>query len=279
MVDKLVDDLLTGPRPVDLVANFSSLLPAAVICDFLGVPFPDRDRFGGWILTLTQHDATAEQQAGAFGNLFEYMDALVAAKEAEPTDDLLGQLADVQIRQGELTRQEVVVIGLLLLSAGFDTTASSIALGVVSLLDNPSQLDRLRRDPSLVQPAVEELFRHQNTLQFGVGRVAVEDVELGGRLIRAGEGVILLTPSGGRDEKAYPRPDELDVGRQGPDPMTFGHGIHNCVGKFLARVELQVAIGTLVRRIPGLRLAVPAAELSYRDNSLVYSPRELPVTW
>ncbi|MEV8633596.1 cytochrome P450 [Streptosporangium sp. NPDC051023] len=279
MVDGLVDDLLTGPRPVDLIANFSSLLPAAVICDFLGVPFPDRDRFGKWILTLIERDATAEQQTKAFGNLFEYMYALVAAKEAEPTDDLLGQLAGVQIRQGELTRQEVVVIGLMLLAAGFDTTASSIALGVLSLLENPSQLDRLRNDPSLIQSAVEEIFRYQNTLQFGIGRVAVEDVELGGRLIRAGEGVILLTPSGGRDEKAYARPDELDIGRQGLDPMTFGHGIHNCVGKFLARVELQVAIGTLVRRIPGLRLAVPAAELPYRDNSLVFSPRELPVTW
>jgi cytochrome P450 len=277
--DDLVDSLLAGPSPVDLVANFSSPLPASVICEFLGVPFPDRDRFGRWILTLIERDAGPQQQAAAFESLFEYMYVLVAAKEAEPTDDLLGRLAGDQIRQGELTQQEVVVIGLMLLAAGFDTTASSIALGVLALLENPSQLDRLRADPSLIESAVEEILRHQNTMQFGIGRVAIEDVELGGQLIRAGEGVVLLTPSAGRDERAYPRPDALDIGREGPDPLTFGHGIHNCVGKFLARVELQVAIGTLVRRIPGLRLATPADKLPYRENSLVYSPRELPVTW
>jgi cytochrome P450 len=116
-------------------------------------------------------------------------------------------------------------------------------------------------------------------MQYGVGRVAVAEVEVGGQLIRPGEGVILLTPSAGRDGSAFPRPDEFDIGRDGPDHMTFGHGLHNCVGKFIARVELQIALGTLFRRIPGLRLAVPLDELTYRNNSLVFSARELPVTW
>jgi cytochrome P450 len=279
MVDGLVGQLLAMPRPVDLVAHYTSLLPQMVICEFLGVPFPDRDKFGKWILMLIERNATPEEQAAAFTGLIEYMYGLVAAKEAEPTDDLLGQLAEVYIRQGELTTQEVVVIGLMMLSAGFDTTASSIALGVLALLENPDQLARLRREPELIESAVEETLRHQNTMQYGIGRVAIEDVELGGQLIRAGEGVVLLTPSAGRDAAAYPDPDKFDIGRTGPDPMTFGHGIHNCIGKFLARVELQVAIGTLVTRVPGLRLAVPAADLPYRGTSLVYSPRELQVTW
>ncbi|GGO99499.1 cytochrome P450 [Wenjunlia tyrosinilytica] len=279
MVDALLDDLLAGPPSADLVARFSSPLPAMVICEFLGVPYPDRDRFGKWVLTLTGRDASSEQQTEAMTQLFTYMYALVEAKEAEPGDDLLGQLAGNEIRDGELTRQEVVVIGLMLLSAGFDTTASSIALSVLALLENPEQAERLTAEPALLPSAAEELLRHQNVLQYGVGRVASEDVEVAGQLIRAGEGVILLTPSGGRDPDAYPLPDGLDIGRQGPDPMTFGHGIHNCVGKFLARVEIQVAVGTLFRRIPGLRLAVPVGELPFRDDSMVYSPCVLPVTW
>ncbi|HET6480017.1 MAG TPA: cytochrome P450 [Actinoplanes sp.] len=279
IVDELIDRLLVGPRPVDLVASYASLLPQMVICEFLGVPFPDRDKFGAWILLLIERDGTPEEQAAAFTGLIEYMHVLVEAKEQAPTDDLLGKLAEVHIANGELTRQEVVVIGLMMLSAGFDTTASSIALGVLALLENPDQLERLRADPELIEPAVDEILRFQNTMQFGVGRVAAEDIELGGQLIKAGEGVVLLTPSAGRDGTAYPEPEKFDIGRAGPDPMTFGHGIHNCVGKFLARVELQVAIGTLVRRAPGLRLTKPATELPYRDNSLVYSPRELEVTW
>jgi cytochrome P450 len=279
IVDDLVERLLAGPRPVDLVSQYTSLLPQMVICEFLGVPFPARDKFGRWILMLIERNTTPEEQAEAFTSLIQYMHGLVTAKEAEPTDDLIGQLARVHIRQGELTTQEVVVIGLMMLSAGFDTTASSIALGVLDLLDNPDQLKRLRQDPELIGSAVEEILRHQNVMQHGIGRVAIEDIELGGKLIRAGEGVVLLTPSGGRDAAAYPDADKFDIGRDGPDPMTFGHGIHNCIGKFLARVELQEAIGTLVRRVPGLRLAVPAAELPYRVNSLVYSPRELRVTW
>ncbi|WP_327065612.1 cytochrome P450 [Kitasatospora sp. NBC_01250] len=279
MVDGLLDDLLAGPPAADLVARFASPLPAMVICEFLGVPYPDRDKFGGWILALIEREGAPEELAQALTDLFAYMYELVAAKEAEPTDDLLGQLAGNEIRNGELTQQEVVVIGLMLLSAGFDTTASSISLSVLALLENPAQAERLVADPSLVPGAVEELLRHQNVLQYGIGRVAAEDVELRGQLIRAGEGVVLLTPSAARDADAYPDPDTLDVGREGVDPMTFGHGIHNCVGKFLARVELQVAIGTLFSRLPGLRLVTPVTELPFRDGSMVYSPRELPVTW
>lgn len=215
MVDGLLDDLLAGPPAADLVARFASPLPAMVICEFLGVPYPDRDKFGGWILALIEREGAPEELAQALTDLFAYMYELVAAKEAEPTDDLLGQLAGNEIRNGELTQQEVVVIGLMLLSAGFDTTASSISLSVLALLENPAQAERLVADPSLVPGAVEELLRHQNVLQYGIGRVAAEDVELRGQLIRAGEGVVLLTPSAARDADAYPDPDTLDVGREG----------------------------------------------------------------
>ncbi|NLU76567.1 cytochrome P450 [Streptomyces sp. HNM0575] len=280
LVDERVDRLLAGPRPVDLVTTFARPVPLTVVCELLGVPYRDRIAFGRWINTLVETSTTQARRDAAAGALFRYMHKLVSDKEREPTDDVLGRLTGNQLRNGEVGHDEVVVTGMMLLSAGYDTTASSIALTTLALLEHPEEFARLRENTDeLIAGAVEELLRHQNVMQCGVGRVATEDVEICGQHIAAGEGLIVLLSSADRDETVYPEADRLDITRAGSTPLAFGHGIHSCIAKFLSRVELQVALGTLARRIPTLKLAGRAEELKFRDTAIVYSLRELPVTW
>lgn len=279
LVDERVDALLAGPQPADLVSAFARPIPLTVVCELLGVPYKDRMAFGRWIGTLVETTSSQAHRNAAAGALFGYLTKLVAQKEKEPSDDVLGLLVENQLKTGEIKREEVVVIGMMLLSAGYDTTASSIALSVLALLEHPDQLVKLRENPDLVVGAVEELLRHQNVMQCGVGRVAKEDVEIAGQVIRAGEGVIALLSSADRDESVYADADRLDIARKESTPLAFGHGIHSCVAKFLSRVELQVAVLTLITRIPTMKLAKPAEELRFRDGAIVYSLRELPVTW
>ncbi len=188
LVDEKVDALLRGPQPVDLVTHFARPIPLTVVCELLGVPYKDRLAFGRWINTLVETTSSQAHRNAAAGALFGYLTKLVAQKEKEPTDDVLGRLVTNQMAAGELERGEAVVIGMMLLSAGYDTTASSIALSILTLLEHPEQLAKLRENPDLIVGAVEELLRHQNVMQCGVGRVAKVDVEIAGQQIRAGRG-------------------------------------------------------------------------------------------
>ncbi|GGU31739.1 cytochrome P450 [Lentzea flava] len=279
LVDERIDAILKMPQPVDLVTHFARPIPLTVVCELLGVPYKDRLAFGRWINTLVETTSSQAHRNAAAGALFGYLTKLVAQKEKEPTDDVLGRLVSNQMAAGELKREEAVVIGMMLLSAGYDTTASSIALSILTLLEHPDQLVKLRENPDLIVGAVEELLRHQNVMQCGVGRVAKVDLEIAGQPIKAGEGIIALLSSADRDESVYSDPDTLDITRKDSTPLAFGHGIHSCIAKFLSRVELQVALLTLITRIPTLALAKPADELRFRDGAIVYSLRELPVTW
>jgi cytochrome P450 len=217
----------------------------------------------------------------AQNELFEYLDRLIGAKLDEPADDLLSQLAVERVRTGELTRHELARMGMLLLVAGHETTANMIALGTTALLMNPDQFAALRDtdDPRLISGSVEEMLRYLTIVHSGRRRVAVEDIEIGGQVIRAGDGVVLATDAGNRDEQQFPDADRLDVHRDARRHVAFGFGVHQCLGQPLARVELQVVYGTLYRRIPGLRLAKPFAEIPFKHDALVYGVYELPVTW
>lgn len=279
LVDARIDAMLAMEPPVDLVAEYAKEVPLSVICKLLGVPYRDRVAFGRWVNKLNEPTANPSVNKGAASSLFQYLRRLVTAKAKHPTDDLLGWLAGEHLAKGEITREEITAMAMMLLSAGYDTSASAISLSVMTLLENPDEFARLRDDPSLINSAVEELLRHQNIMQWGVGRVAAEDVEIAGQRIPAGDGVILLLPSADRDDAAHPDADRLDITRETEISLSFGHGMHSCVGKFLTRVEMQVAIGTLVRRVPTLKLAAPIEELHYRDAAITYSVRELPVTW
>jgi cytochrome P450 len=222
--------------------------------------------------------STPEEAVAAGDELKEYLVRLLDRKADEPSDDLLSRLV---VEQAEtMTRAQIADMGVLLLVAGHETTANMIALGTLTLLQHPDQLAELREgDPELVKSAVEELLRYLTIVHSGRRRVATEDVEVGGRLIKAGEGVIVATDSGNRDEKAFPDPDVLDIHRDARRHIAFGYGVHQCLGQPLARVELQVVYGTLYRRVPTLRLAVPLEQVRFKHDMLVYGVHELPVSW
>ncbi|GAA0821506.1 cytochrome P450 [Streptosporangium amethystogenes subsp. fukuiense] len=262
-----------GPQ-VDLVTAFAKPIPAIVICELLGVPYEDRGFFQENIDKFLGGEVGDEELIAAYTATQNYLAELVAAKRANPTDDVLSDLLD-----SNLTDEELQGMALILLSAGFDTTANMLALGTFALLRNPEQLAALRADPTLTDRAVEELLRYLSVAkQFY--RVALEDVELGGQTIRAGTTVILSLNTADRDPERFADPHVLDLRRQDGGHLAFGHGIHQCLGQQLARVEMRVAFPALLNRFPTLRLAVPAEEVALRPETAdIYGVKSLPVTW
>jgi cytochrome P450 len=206
---------------------------------------------------------------------------LLEDKLKKPADDLLSRLAVERLSTGELTIVQAADLAVLLLIAGHETTANMISLGTLALLANPDQLIELQKnpDPKFVAGAVEELLRYLTISHSGRRRVATEDVEVGGQLIRAGEGVIVANDSGNRDPAAFPGPDTLDLRRPARHHLAFGFGPHQCLGQPLARVELQIVYGTLYRRLPTLRLAVGLDQIDFKQDMLVYGVHRLPVEW
>lgn len=281
IADRLIDEMLAGPVPADLVAAFALPLPSLVICQLLGVPYADHDFFQRVSRMLVNRDTPAETAEQAQGELLGYLDRLIERKLADPGDDLLSRVAAERVRTGEMSRQELAAMGILLLIAGHETTANMIALGTFALLTHPDQLAAVRDadDPRLIVAAVEELMRYLSIVQSGRRRVAIEDIEVAGQVIRAGEGIILPTEAANRDAAMFPGPDTLDVHRDARGHIAFGFGVHQCLGQPLARVELQVVYGTLYRRIPTLALAADPAQVPFKHDSFVYGVYELPVTW
>jgi cytochrome P450 len=280
ITDDLIDTMLAGPAPVDLVRALALPLPSLVICRLLGVPYEDHDFFQRNSSLLIHPQASPEEVAGANEALRGLLDGLVAAKLADPADDMLSELA-ARVRAGELTQRDAADMGVTLLVAGHETTANMIALGTVALLENPDQLAVLREtdDPKAVARAVEELLRYLTIVHKGRPRVALEDIEIGGETIRAGDGIIVYPGTGNWDAEVFPEPERLDIGRDARRHIAFGFGVHQCLGQPLARVELQVVYGTLYRRIPTLRLATGVGQLPFKEDGLVYGVYELPVTW
>ncbi|MEU2396250.1 cytochrome P450 [Streptomyces sp. NPDC007369] len=260
-----------GGTETDLVTAFAQPVPALVICELLGVPFADRETFQRHVHTLMSLDVSPEDRVAAVTGMHRYMLDLVCTKRAAPTDDLLGDLT-----ASDLTDEELAGLGGFLLGAGLDTTANMLAHGTFALLTHPEQLAALRADPDLAESAAEELMRYLSVAHTMV-RVALEDVELDGRTIKAGETVTLSVEAANRDPERFADPDTLDIRRKATGQLGFGHGIHQCLGAQLARVEMCVALPALVRRFPALRLAVPAAEVPLRTGMNVYGVHRLPV--
>ncbi|MFE4663444.1 cytochrome P450 [Streptomyces sp. NPDC056716] len=280
IVDDLIDEMLAGPTPVDLMKAFALPVPSLVICALLGVPYADHDFFQENSRTLIRQSGPPGEREAAFARLVGYLEGLLGEKEAHPGEDLLSELAG-RVVAGELTRTEAAQTGVLLLVAGHETTANMIALGTAVLLDHPEQLALLRDtdDPELIAAAVEELLRYLTIAHHGRRRVVLEDIEFGGQLIRAGEGLVLPNELGNRDPAVFPDPDRLDLAGGNRRHVAFGFGVHQCLGQPLARMELQVVYGTLYRRIPNLRLATARDDLSFKDDGAVYGVHELTVTW
>jgi cytochrome P450 len=262
-----------GP-PADLVTAFAKPIPAIIICELLGVPYEDRGSFQEQVESFLNGETNEEELIAAYTGTQRYLAELVAAKRANPTDDVLSELTD-----SDLTDEELQGVSLILLAAGLDTTANMLALGTFALLQNPAQLAALRADPTLTDRAVEELLRYLSVAKTFM-RTALEDVELGGQTIKAGTTVVLSYNTANRDPERFADPHVLDFQRQYGGHLAFGHGIHQCLGQQLARVEMRVAFPALVNRFPTLRLAVPAEDVGLRPETAdIYGVKSLPVTW
>ena len=279
IANQLLDEMITNGPPADLVTEFAQKFPALVMCELFGSPYADHH----FIMTcaagrhgLSQSTANALSSAQ---ELLDYCRRLIERKCAEPGDDMLTRLIDAQVKPGTLTVEEFAHIAAMLLRAGHDTTANMISLGTLLLLQHPAELAALRADFSLINGAVEELLRYLSPVQFVPRRIALEDVEIDGVVIRKGEGVFALTPAANRDPNVFPEPERFDVRRDASGHLAFGFGIHQCLGQILARVELQVVFPLLLRRLPELRIAGTAAEIRFKNDSQIVGVYALPVAW
>ena len=286
LVDGAIDEILTaGDRQVDLVPTLALKIPATVLSELLGVPHENRDHFVGQIGAMLDNgdpndteapersQRIAEEVHGYVTELFERELA-----RAEPRDDIMGQLA-AAYKRGEVSRKDAVSTGFLVITAGFDTTANAAALGVLTLLMHPAESAKLQADPSLLANAIEELLRWLSHVHLVIARVALEDIEIGGVTIPAGEGIMPLNFSANRDEAHFHDPDAFKIERAARDHLAFGYGVHQCQGQTLARMELSVIFETLFRRIPGLRLAVDSSEIELKMSARIHGVKSLPVTW
>ncbi|MGE0232143.1 MAG: cytochrome P450 [Flavobacteriaceae bacterium] len=279
---KLIDDMLAHGGPLDFVPHFALALPVEVMCELLGVPVDDREYFAGLSNEATGNAESSEKSAEAGRKLNEYIDGLLDVKDKEPENDLLSRLVVNQLRTGALSRADIISLGRLMLIAGHETTAHQITHSTLMMFLYPEQRKELQEtdDPRLIRNAVEEFLRFASITHNGRRRVATEDVEVGGQLIRAGEGVIVMTNMADRDETVFEEPNKLDIHRHNArQHMAFGFGIHQCMGQLLSRVELQIVHSILWKRMPNLQLNGGVEDLGYIENTSVLGIKTLPVAF
>ncbi|SFI25387.1 Cytochrome P450 [Streptosporangium canum] len=281
IAEQLIDDMVKRGQPGDLKAGLGFPLPVYVICDMLGVPAADRDRFSYWsdtLLNLTRY--TQAEIEAAQGEFFQYMSDHLAAKRAEPGEDLLSELIAVGgPEDGGLADIQILVTGMALLVAGHETTANMIGKMVSMLLADRSRWERLLADPSLIRTAVEETLRLDANSGFGLPRYLREETEVSGTVLPRGTTVVCSMAAANRDESAFEAAAEMDLSRSPNPHLSFGTGAHSCLGQALARTELQVVLEVLLRRLPALELAVPVEELERVEGLAVGGLRTVPVRW
>jgi cytochrome P450 len=277
IVGERLDAMEAGEAPIDLVPTFALPISSFTICELLGVPHEDRERFEGPSAALADPRLDAEAKREALSEFYAYCRQVVAEKRAEPRDDIISDL----VARGELSEAEMVGLARQLFEAGHETTAAQLSLSVVALLCDRARWETLRRDPALIGNAVEELLRYLSILQMGTfSRTALEDVELGGVTIAKGEKVVVSIPAANRDPERFEDPDAVELGRSAGGHLSFGHGKHMCIGQHLARLELKVALRGLLERFPNLELAVPLEELRFLGGEhVLFGVEELPVAW
>jgi cytochrome P450 len=282
-IERIASEVLTAMvekgSPADLVAQYGRPIASQVVCQILGVPYADREIFQAHIRALQRLSHSPEEATELSLNLRSYLLGLVEARALKPENDLISGLIVEYGNTGALTHTEVADMANHILQAGHETTANMIALGILTLMQHPDQVDELREDPSLVKAATDELLRYLTITQFTSPRVALEDLEVSGQVIRAGEGVVALAISANRDEEAFPNADTFDIHRKSRHHVAFGHGVHVCLGQHVARAELLAAFATIIEKLPTLRLAIPLDEVRFRTDMEVYGVHELPVIW
>ncbi|KAF3484081.1 uncharacterized protein GIQ15_03405 [Arthroderma uncinatum] len=282
-VDTLLADMIKGggKTAVDIVEKLALPTASYIIYGILGVPFADLEYLTQQAAIRSNGSATATAASMANQELLNYIGKLVDQRVAEPKSDLISKLVVEQLNPGHIQRDDAIQMAFLMLVAGNATMVNMINLGIVTLFENPSQLADLKKDPSLAPQFVEELCRFHTASAMATRRVAKVDIELGGKTIKAGEGIIAATQSGNRDADIFPNPDTFDMYRKrgAESALGYGYGEHRCVAEWLARAELEIVFSTLFQRLPDLKLAVPLDQIKYSDPSKDVGITELPVTW
>jgi cytochrome P450 len=267
IAEEHLDAIERDGSPVDLVPAFTLPIPSLVICELLGVPYESRQRFQHDAATMLNLEADPADMGKAWFSLRDMLGEIIDAKRATPTDDLLGGL----VVENELNQEELITVAMVLLIAGHETTANMLALGTYTLLQQPEQREALLNDPA---NAVEELLRYLSIIHIGPARVAAEDVEIDGHLIKAGDTVVMSVPGANRDPEKFKNPDTVDVTRDAHGHVAFGHGIHQCLGQQLARIEMRIGFAALLRRFPTLRLD---GDVRFRNKMSIYGVHNLLV--
>jgi cytochrome P450 monooxygenase len=267
IVDGCIDRMLAGGDSADLVADFALPVPSLVISTLLGVPDVDRGFFESKTRVLVTIGSSDEAREDASRQLLRYLNRLITLRTKRPGDDLISRL----VAGGTLTQRELPGVAMLLLIAGHETTANNIALGAVTLVQNPQWIGDDR--------VVEELLRYYSIADVVCLRVAVEDVEIGGHLVKAGEGIVPLVAAANHDDTVFECPADFDPGRPARHHVAFGYGVHQCLGQNLVRIEMEIAYRTLFERIPTLAIAEPPEGLPYKYNGVLFGLHSLPVRW
>ncbi|MBB5922752.1 cytochrome P450 [Actinoalloteichus hoggarensis] len=274
IVEHRLDAMARLTPPVDLVTEFAVPVPLLVICELLGVPYADRQEFQARSARFLVKDLPLEEKTAVHGALHSYLAELVTRTRTAPGENILSDLAC----QEDLTIDELTGIAFLLLLAGHETTANMLGLGTFALLEDPEQAEELRARPELVPDAVEELLRSLSVVDILL-RYATEDIELGGETISRGSSVVVSVLAANRDPGRFEDPDALDIRRRARGHLSFGHGVHQCLGQQLARIEMRAGFEGLLHRFPTLALAVPADAVRLKTDMNIYGVHELPVTW
>ncbi|MGW3470924.1 cytochrome P450 [Saccharopolyspora sp. NPDC000995] len=278
-VDRLIDEMeATGPT-ADYVPAFANAVSTSTVLELAGVPTADLEFFRDVTRISGGRNSSEQEVTDALGNMFRVLGELVDRRTTDPGEDLLSKLVVNHLLTGEADRQEVLsTIGITII-AGRETTTNMIALGTLLLLERPELLAALRADLSRVPDTVEELLRVLSIADSIPLRVATRDMDVSGTRIPAGDGIIALLGAANTDPEVFGAPDEIDLSRAGRHHMAFGYGIHQCIGQNLARLELEIALGTILRRMPDLRLAVPFAELEFKHDAATFGLESMPVAW
>jgi cytochrome P450 len=279
-IGELADSLVAGFEQrdrVELMSEFASPLPMTVICELLGVPNEDRQRFGGWSRAIMSGFGTPQFPVDDAEQFIAYVRDLIAIKREAPDDALLSAMIQARDEGDRLSEDELSSMAFLMILAGHETTVSLLGNGMYLLLSEPERAQRLREDPGLLPGAVDEFLRLESPVPAANMRAALSSLDLGGVHVEAGELVLVGLQSANRDDTRFESADRLDFTRAQGRHLAFGHGVHYCLGAPLARLEGVVAIGTLLRRLPNLRLAVPAAELNWSKSLFVHRLDALPL--
>lgn len=272
----------TGRREMELIDDFAYPLPLTVIAEMLGIPEEDRGQFRAWsqaAVSFTPADRANPAVTGKMVEFIAYMEALVAAKRANPGDDLLSGLVLAETEGDKLSENELLSLIFILIVAGHETTVNLIANGMLALFAHPEEYARLRENPELVKSAVEEILRFSGPVEMSLTRWARQDTEFGGVQMRRGDQVMALLASNNRDESRFSDPDRFDIAREPNRHLAFGTGIHACLGSALARMEGQIAFSSLLTRLPDLAPAIPLDRVEWRDATFLRGLTRLPVTW